>query len=119
MNLAEKLLGLVLAVVGITVTAEDEGWDDNRRYVRATATFDAAYSAGGETLVGNIDQIDEAKLDELEVVIEPTVTGNGHIPSYDRANDALQLFDDTFTEPADGAADADGDEVVVHVRGRS
>ena len=104
-----------------TVSTTNDGSDGGvHRRVRATVTFSASYSAGGEAIapgdfgLGSIHTVD----------VLSNMTNSGYSVRWDDAAGTLQVFDegDTATagmEEVAAATDLSGESITVDVVGRS
>lgn len=101
--------------MGVSLTADDHRWVGNQRVVTATATFDADYTNGGESIApGDVD------LNSIDSVsIDSGTTSGGSPVEYDAANGVLVVYDSTHSELAGGSSAADGETVTLTIRGRS
>lgn len=98
--------------MGVSYTRTDHRWVAIQRVVTLEAAFDDSYTPGGEDLSAA-----DAGLGKIEhVTILTNVTDAGHVATHDAGK--LQLFGNDDGAEASGTA-ADGDTVLVEIRGRS
>lgn len=105
--------------MGISYTIEDRRLAGGiGRVTELTASFDAAYTAGGESLAAA-----DARLKRIDsVIVRETVTEGGYVVGYDESAGTLRVYasgdlaGDPLQEVA-GATDLSTESVRLSVRG--
>lgn len=106
--------------MGIAYTQQDDRPVGNQRVVTLEATFDAAYSTGGEAL--SAADADLGTIEHVDIV--EAVTAKGYVIRWDKATGTIQAFEAStdgtpLDEVAAGKADLENETIQLRVWGRS
>ena len=105
--------------MGITLTTVASYGDDIRRVEQVEATFDASYTAGGESITPadvDLGSIESASIDS-------GASPGGYVPRFDPETNSVLMFEENATAgplaEVAGGSDLSGETVRLTIRGRS